>query len=265
MMENERRQYSRKMLNPLPYINLSPDGGGIVLDVSEQGLRFRATSALDGSGPIHFSFTSRANLIAGIGELVWIDNAKKTGGLRFTDLPYSALEQIRKLPDNSDLRPSFGKDLTLHISAAGRTAGIECGPSRYARRIRVRGCFRSRPVSARIIWIESARKVASRAEECLGEIARALPGGRFPGRNRWLFRTTYVLFLGMVISTLVYARHRQAGELLIRLGTKLSAGANTLTSARGGTTRPAQRRFLSPHFHGRRSSRSSSTPREVRP
>ena len=54
-MHHERRQYSRKTLNPLPYINLPSDNGGIVLDVSEQGLRFRATALrLEHSGPIPF-------------------------------------------------------------------------------------------------------------------------------------------------------------------------------------------------------------------
>ena len=81
MKPQERRQYSRKTLNPLPYINLPSGNGGIVLDVSEQGLRFRATAPVEQSGPIIFWFTARSTLVAGVGELVWIDQAKKTGGL----------------------------------------------------------------------------------------------------------------------------------------------------------------------------------------
>src|ERR1700674_5405352 len=117
MIQQERRQYSRKTLNPRPYSNLPSDNGGIVLDVSEQGLRFRAIAPVEQSGPIPFSFTSHSNLVAGIGELVWFDQATKTGGLRFTQLPYNALEQIRKWPQNTNLRPEISNDLTLHIPA----------------------------------------------------------------------------------------------------------------------------------------------------
>src|ERR1700690_4157739 len=117
MSHQERRQYSRKTLNPLPYISLPSDNGGIVLDVSEQGLRFRATEPMEQSGLILFSFTAHSTLVAGIGELVWIDQAKKTGGLRVTELPYNALMQIRKWPHDSNLRLGIGKDLTLDIPA----------------------------------------------------------------------------------------------------------------------------------------------------
>ena len=41
----------------------------------------------------------------------------------------------------------------------------------------------------------------------------------FEKHKRWLFRATFALFLGIVISTLIYAGHRQAGELLVSLGT----------------------------------------------
>jgi len=117
MLQQERRQYSRKTLNPLPYINLPSENGGIVLDVSEQGLRFRAIGPVEPSGQILFSFSARSTLVAGTGELVWFDQASKTGGLRFTELPYQALEQIRKWPHDSNLRMGIGQDLTLHIPA----------------------------------------------------------------------------------------------------------------------------------------------------
>ena len=57
MMQRERRQSDRKTLNPLPYINLPGGNGGTVLDVSEQGLRFRAIAPVEQSGPILFWFT----------------------------------------------------------------------------------------------------------------------------------------------------------------------------------------------------------------
>jgi len=231
MIEQSRRQYTRKTLNPLPYINLPSGNGGLVLDISEQGLRFRAIAPLEKSGPIPFSFKSNSNLIAGTGELVWFDETKKTGGLRFTQLPYEALEQIRKWPENSNLRPDISKDLTLHIPARE-------GPrSAFANLRRTLAAFGAEIVTVfdelvpesfqsrvRNSWLSVARPTFAKM--------RALASSSYsPKHDRWFYRSAYALLLGIVISTLVYARHRQAGELLIRLGTKLSGEVTTVTAA----------------------------------
>jgi cell division septation protein DedD len=231
MMQQERRQYSRKTLNPLPYINLPSDNGGIVLEVSEQGLRFRAIAPIEQSGPIPFSFTSRSNLVAGMGELVWFDQANKTGGLRFTELPYNALEQIRKWPQNSNLRPGISKDLTLHIPASDES------PSSSTNERGIRAAFTSKVASV-LDWFLPESYGSKVRESWLPALGNALaklharsPEAYFQKHDRWLFKTTYALFLGIVISTMVYVRHREAGELLIRLGVRLSGGVNTLTPA----------------------------------
>ncbi len=226
MTPHERRQYSRKTLNPLPHINLPFDNGGIVLDVSEQGLRFRATAPIKPSGPIPFSFTSHSKLVTGIGELVWMDKTKKTGGLRFTDLPYSALEQIRKLPQNTNLRPGIGNDLTLHIPAPDDFPSYGIRPT-LASKV-VSELDRLLPES----WMSNAREQWLPALRNASEKLRALtPDAYFQSHNRWIFKTTFALFLGIVISTLVYVDHRPAGELLIRLGSRLAGGISTQTPA----------------------------------
>jgi SPOR domain/PilZ domain len=226
MTHEERRQYSRKTPNPLPHISLPDDNGGIVLDVSEQGLRFRATAPVEQSGPIHFCFTVNSNLVAGIGELVWIDQAKKMGGLRFTQLPYDALVQIRKWPRNANLRPGISKDLTLHIpapeqfpaSAVSRRGARAAFASKLASGVNrlLPGSFRS---NAQKNWLPAVRNT-------LMKLHSLSPEGHFQKQNRWLLRTTYALVLGIVFSTLVYVRHRDAGELLIRMGTRLSGEVN---------------------------------------
>lgn len=231
MIEQSRRQYTRKTLNPLPYINLPSGNGGLVLDISEQGLCFRAIAPVEKSGPIPFSFKSDSNLIAGTGELVWFNETKKTGGLRFTQLPYEALEQIRKWPENSNLRPDISKDLTLHIPAPE-------GPRpMFANLRRALAAFRAEIVTVfdelvpdsfqsrvRNSWLSVARPAFAKV--------RALASRPYLQKHdRWLFKSAYALVLMIVVSTLVYARHRQAGELLIRLGTKLSGGVTTVTAA----------------------------------
>jgi cell division septation protein DedD len=216
MIEQARRQYTRKTLNPLPYINLPSGNGGLVLDISEQGLRFRAFAALEPSGPIPFSFTSDSNLIVGTGELVWFDQVKKTGGLRFTQLPYDALEQIRKLPENSSLRPDISKDLTLHIPAP------EEPPSWNAK---IRG-------AVAVLQSQMTVVIDKLLPEALRAKVRALaPRMSLQKRNRWMFNAAYGLILAFVVSSVVYTRHREAGELLIRLGTRLSGGVSTVKAA----------------------------------
>ena len=202
-----------------------------MLDVSEQGLRFRAISPVKQSGPISFSFTTRSTLVAGMGELVWFDPAKKTGGLRFTDLPYNALEQIRKWPHNSNLRLGISKDLTLHIPAPDES------PSSSTNIRGILGALTSKIASelGRILPESFGRKVRESwlpaLRSGLAKLRALSPEASFPKYDRWLFKTAYGLFLGIVISTLVYVRHREAGELLIRMGTRLSGGVNYLTPA----------------------------------
>jgi cell division protein FtsN len=91
----ERRLTPRTTIDPLAYISLEPDNGGIVLNLSEGGLCFHSTAPLQRAGTIHFSFSRRQQRIEGDGELAWIDPSDKRGGLRFTSLSAQAREQIR--------------------------------------------------------------------------------------------------------------------------------------------------------------------------
>jgi hypothetical protein len=231
MSQQERRQYSRKTLNPLPYINLPSDNGGIVLDVSEQGLRFRAIGPVEPSGPILFSFTARSTLVSGMGELVWFDQANKTGGLRFTELPYKALEQIRKWPHDANLRLGLGQDLTLHIPAPDEP------PSSRTNERGAYAALKSRVVSEfdRLLPDSFGTKVRESLPPMLGNALTGLNSlsqeAFFQKHKRWLFKTSFALFLGIVISSVVYVRHRGAGELLIRLGTRLSGEVTAATPA----------------------------------
>ncbi len=214
MTQQERRQYSRKTLNPLPYINLPSGNGGIVLDVSEQGLRFRALASVELSGPIDFSFTAHSNLVTGTGELVWMDRAKRMGGLRFTELPYKAIEQIRNLPFNANLRPEFSGDLSMHIpplndsqpsSARPRGAFAALG-SKFASGLN--GILPEPFGSKRkVSWLPAMGNA-------LAKLRARFANTRLPSNNRRLIQASSAAFLGIVILALGYAGHRQAGELL---------------------------------------------------
>jgi PilZ domain/SPOR domain len=113
MVRTERRQAPRMTVKGLAYVNLDRDNGGIILNISEGGLCFQSTAPVQCTETIRFWFSycsqrieadvgkneAQTRDIPGFietgGELAWTDDAQKTGGLRFTNLPPEARKQIR--------------------------------------------------------------------------------------------------------------------------------------------------------------------------
>jgi len=85
-MNVERRSSQRETPEKLSYIQFEPEGGGIVLNASEQGLAFHAANAVKQPGPMRLSIspnpTQRLELSA---EIVWLDDAKKFGKMEFAN------------------------------------------------------------------------------------------------------------------------------------------------------------------------------------
>jgi hypothetical protein len=226
MNQQERRRCSRKTLNPLPYINLPFDNGGIVLDVSEDGLRFRATSPVELSGPVPFWFTAHSDLISGEAELMWLDETKKIGGLRFTQLPQNACEQIRSWPSDPNLRPSIGEDMTLHIAAPEPPSSWEKAWGAIAAR-----------VSSASTQLDGIRRelVAALRTDFAPTVDRGFAKMRafrvpnsFKEHQHGLLRAAGVVSLALVISAVCYTHRRQVGESFIRLGMRMSGEARPL-------------------------------------
>jgi hypothetical protein len=115
-MKMERRRTPRMPVNGLAYINLDPDNGGIILNVSEGGLSFQSRAPVHKIDAIRFWFSYRSQpaetppghlwtdevyargvsrFIEVGSELTWTDESRKRGGLRFKNLPEAAREQIR--------------------------------------------------------------------------------------------------------------------------------------------------------------------------
>ena len=96
MMPQDRRLSLRKTPRHLGYLSLPPDNGGFVLDVSEGGIGFQTIAPLKAKGPIQFRFAiDSPTRIRAVGEVAWIDETGKAGGLRFTQLPEGIRERIR--------------------------------------------------------------------------------------------------------------------------------------------------------------------------
>ena len=91
----ERRQTPRTTVEKFVYINIEPSNGGNVLNVSEGGICFHSIAPVQMDRTITVWFSEHNRRIKIEGELAWMDEARKTGGLRFTSLPAEAREPIR--------------------------------------------------------------------------------------------------------------------------------------------------------------------------
>jgi hypothetical protein len=96
--ERDRRIHVRQRIHSLSYVKIGDGNGGIVLNVSEGGISVQAASVLDDSGPLSLwlEVPRLRERIEVTGEIVWLSATKKEAGLRFVDLPESALREIRK-------------------------------------------------------------------------------------------------------------------------------------------------------------------------
>src|SRR5580692_70165 len=146
MVTTERRRVPRMTLKELAYVNLEPNTGGIILDISEGGLCFQSPGPVQRTETIRLWFSYRRPGTNGNGgmerkdwvqtkgvsrfievgsELAWIDETRKKGGVRFTNLPAADREQIRdwirqcgpviRKEKSAAAIPSPGKSLFLSV------------------------------------------------------------------------------------------------------------------------------------------------------
>lgn len=118
MTENPERRYSqRNRPEQLIYVDLGPDNGGMMRNVSEEGFSFRAVNPVRPNGNIRFAFTvDQTRRLEGTGELEWAEENGRLGGLRFTDVSEEFRMEIRRWLNKS--QPSVGAGKTLMSAAA---------------------------------------------------------------------------------------------------------------------------------------------------
>ncbi len=95
MSTPERRHIPRTTMEKLAPIQIEPNNGGIVLNVSGEGLCFHSVAAVEKNGPLRFSLLEQNRRIAACGQLAWTDEMQKVGGVRFTTLTAAASEQVQ--------------------------------------------------------------------------------------------------------------------------------------------------------------------------
>jgi hypothetical protein len=77
------------------YINIEPNNGGIVLNVSDGGLCFHSFDPVKPNGTVRFWFSENNQRVEATGAVTWTDETQK-GGLRFVDMPAEVREKIVK-------------------------------------------------------------------------------------------------------------------------------------------------------------------------
>jgi hypothetical protein len=204
MPTTDRRHSPRIKLDQLAYLNIEPDNGGIVLNVSEEGLCFHSMSPIQPEGPLRLSLQELNRKIDICGELVWTDDVRKSGGVRFNTLTKEARERISDWTQLSD--PVVGARSTLGAAL------LKALPTADSRRI-------TRPFTPSIDSWKSGRRFR------ISGFTRGLAAG-------------ILLSLGTFSVLLFSYQHRaDFGESLIRIGKRL-AGRPAADSAPQSTPQP---------------------------
>src|SRR5215469_4065688 len=216
MSTPERRQGSRTTIERLAYIHIEPDNGGIVLNVSPEGLCFHSIAPVERNGEMRFSILDHNRRIDAKGTLVWTDELNKVAGVRFTTITSEAREQVETWithpedPQSDGGAPNLGAAILRTI------------PTASVRRPKPRMETLKTPGSA-------AGLLQLRMRFRLAGFSAGLATGM-------------VLSLVAVFGLLVtYSYRRQFGESLIHLGERLasrSAGVQILLNSPQQTLAP---------------------------
>jgi len=93
----DRRRHPRRRDISLAYIDLGGDNGGVILNISESGLVFTAAVPLqvDHLPTMRLQLPDSADWIEASGEIVWMSDSKREGGVRFLTMKEEDRERIR--------------------------------------------------------------------------------------------------------------------------------------------------------------------------
>ena len=198
MSTQERRHRSRTTIERLAYIHIEPNNGGIVLNVSPDGLCFHSIAPVERNGEMRFSILDHSRRIDAKGALIWADEMNKVAGVRFTTITSEAREQVETWithpedPEDDRSAPTLGSAILRTIPAAN-----------------VR---RPRPT------METLKTPASTAA-----LLRLRMHFRLAGFSAGLATGMVLALVAVCGLFLTYAYRRQFGESLIRLGERLAA------------------------------------------
>jgi PilZ domain len=104
MAHAERRREPRSIPETRSYISFGVSNGAMVSDFSAGGLGFQAVAPVPMTGAIRFYLSLEpSHRVEAVGEVVWTDETKMRGGLRFTLVP----EEVRTDPSAEQSSPQM--------------------------------------------------------------------------------------------------------------------------------------------------------------
>jgi TonB family protein len=125
----ERRLSSRHRVTELAYIDIGADNGGIILDLSEEGMRFQAVGPLDDDPDIslRIQLPGSGTEIKTAAQVVWLTRSNRDAGVRFVNIPSEDRAQIldwiraQSLPKPVSEEPA-DQELAANDAQPGRIA-----------------------------------------------------------------------------------------------------------------------------------------------
>jgi cell division septation protein DedD len=221
----------RKAPQQPTYINLESKNPGIVRDVSEGGLRFRVIDPLEPSWQIHFWFVADSNRIRGTGVVVWMDETRKTGGLRFTHLSGETREQVRSWLSASSPQPGASHESTPEFAAPdGPAAASNCDHGGVPEPAYGTGHRLVQPRSA----VSPSRGKRCRPPAPPTDVSETSPlpslGTYVQAISRPPYKAIFAAVLVMIIAASSYIYRREAGQWLVRQGVRTSEAGKAQTA-----------------------------------
>ena len=99
----ERRHFSRQKVNSLVYLNVKPDNGGILLDLSEGGMCVSVANPLPVSSRVEFSLGLGGNeMVEGTGLVSWLSQSGRSAGVCFVRLPEGSRRRVHEWLDGAN-------------------------------------------------------------------------------------------------------------------------------------------------------------------
>jgi hypothetical protein len=188
----ERRKNPRTPIRRLAYVNLEPyDNGGVVTDISGDGLRFHVVNPVEHGGLVRLSILlGGAEQLQVVGELVWLDATRKVGGVRFTVLPEGAVDRILNWAETSNGADTLKSGASRPSDAtAGETRTNQASPEPEAAAVVDNSGLRASPgqagpqaqANARSPWVPpSARPSAGATQTPTGDLPLPSPNPPLP-------------------------------------------------------------------------------------
>jgi TonB family protein len=96
-LTQERRHTRRRKVDSVVYVNIGRDNGGVLLDLSEEGMCISVANRLTVASEIRFELGLTASQpIDGTGYVSWLSESGKSAGVRYTALSNESRMLIRK-------------------------------------------------------------------------------------------------------------------------------------------------------------------------